>query len=160
VSHQERYRELIRQPQWPVFGLHTASDAPTETSLDRMIASAARRFRVDRALVKAVVASESNFEIRAVSRVGALGLMQLMPQTAREMNVTAPFDPRENLKGGVRYLREMLDRYGDLTLALAAYNAGPSAVDRHGGIPPYRETEEYVTRVLGHFRRYRGELPN
>ena len=117
-------------------------------------------FRVDPALVKAVVATESNFEITAVSRAGAQGLMQLMPETAREMGVLAPFKPSENLRGGVRYLREMLDRYGDTRLALAAYNAGPEAVDRHGGIPPYPETEDYVARVLDYYRGYQSQFAN
>ncbi len=121
---------------------------------DRLILRAAESYDVDPALVKAVVAAESNFEPRAVSRVGAQGLMQLMPQTARAMGVRRPFAPSENIRGGVRYLRKLLDRFDDLDHALAAYNAGPDAVMRYGGIPPYPETEAYVTRVLSHYRRY------
>jgi soluble lytic murein transglycosylase-like protein len=111
-------------------------------------------------LVKAVMAAESNFEKSAVSRVGAQGLMQLMPTTAREMGVVSPFVPSDNIRGGVRYLSEMLDRYGDVKFALAAYNAGPRAVDRHGGIPPYPETRAYVKRVLGFYREYQVEFTN
>jgi soluble lytic murein transglycosylase-like protein len=122
-----------------------------------LIRSAATAFDVDPALVKAVVAAESNFDVHAVSPVGAQGLMQLMPATARAMEVDWPFDARENLAGGVKYLRMMLDRYGDTRYALAAYNAGPEAVDRHGGIPPYRETQEYVKRVLRFYSDYRSE---
>jgi soluble lytic murein transglycosylase-like protein len=129
--------------------------APNRRRFDRMIFTAAQEFNVEPALVKAVVAAESNFDARAVSPVGAQGLMQLMPQTARAMGVDWPFDPRDNLKGGVRYLRAMLDRFDDTKYALAAYNAGPEAVDRYGGIPPYRETREYVQKVLRFYASYR-----
>jgi soluble lytic murein transglycosylase-like protein len=131
--------------------------APAIDTFDRLIATAARRYDVDPALVKAVVAAESNFDADAISTVGAQGLMQLMPETARRMGVEAPFEPGENLRGGVRYLSQMLDRYGDLRRALAAYNAGPAAVDRHQGLPPYPETRAYVSRVLHYYRDYRGD---
>jgi soluble lytic murein transglycosylase-like protein len=121
---------------------------------DHLIQNTADSFDVDPALVKAVVAAESNFEPRAVSHVGAQGLMQLMPSTARAMGVRRPFAPSENIRGGVRYLRSHIDRFEELDLALAAYNAGPEAVKRHGGIPPYPETEAYVAKVLSHYRRY------
>jgi hypothetical protein len=136
------------------------SHAPIEAAFDELILSTARSFGVDPALVKAVMAAESNFEKSAVSRVGAQGLMQLMPTTAREMGVVSPFVPSDNIRGGVRYLSEMLDRYGDVKFALAAYNAGPRAVDRHGGIPPYPETRAYVKRVLGFYREYQVEFTN
>ena len=99
---------------------------------------------------------ESDFVPTAVSRVGALGLMQLMPQTARSMGVTDPFDPRQNILGGSRYLRVLANRFeGDLILTTAAYNAGGGAVQRYGGIPPFAETQRYVRRVLEHYQRYR-----
>lgn len=129
--------------------------APKESApYDRLIRRTANSFDIDPALVKAVVATESNFEPEAVSRVGAQGLMQLMPATARAMGVERPFKPSENIRGGVRYLRTLLDRFEKVELALAAYNAGPEAVLRHGGIPPYPETEAYVTKVLSRYRRY------
>ncbi len=118
-------------------------------AFDRIIRDAAQRYRVDMALVKAVIRAESDFVPRAVSPKGALGLMQLMPATARLRNVWRVFEPRENVEGGVSHLRYLLDRYGgNLRLALAAYNAGEKAVDSHGGVPPYPETWEYLQRVL------------
>jgi len=122
--------------------------APKHRGYDEMIGLTAREQRVQPALVKAVIAAESSFDPAAVSRKGAQGLMQLMPATARDLGVDDPLEPKDNVRGGTRYLRSMLDRYGDLSRALAAYNAGPTAVDRYGGIPPYRETQDYVNRVL------------
>jgi soluble lytic murein transglycosylase-like protein len=158
VPHDPRYEAVKRQPRALALSPLRPSGAPTQHTFDLLIAQTARSFSVDPALVKAVVAAESNFRIDAVSRVGALGLMQLMPGTAEQMGVQEPFAPGENLKGGVRYLRAMLDRYGDVRRALAAYNAGPTAVDRYGGIPPYRETKDYVKRVLNYYRDYQGQF--
>jgi soluble lytic murein transglycosylase len=109
----------------------------------------AHRHRVDAALVKAVIRAESDFLPYARSPKGALGLMQLMPATARMHKVWSVFEPKDNIEGGVRHLRLLLDQYnGNVRLALAAYNAGDGAVSRHGGIPPYPETIEYLERVL------------
>ena len=122
--------------------------------LERLVAEAAERHSLDPALVMAVVGVESGFQAQAVSPKGAQGLMQLMPRTAREMGVADAFDPAANLDGGSRYLSSLVARYeGDLTRALAAYNAGMGAVARHGGVPPYAETRRYVQKVLG---RYQG----
>ena len=118
----------------------------------REIREAAERYGVEEALIKAVIRVESGFNSRAVSPKGARGLMQLMPGTASILGVRNSFDPRQNIDGGVRHLRGLIDRFGnDLKLALAAYNAGEQAVVTHGGIPPYRETRDYVTRILGLF---------
>jgi soluble lytic murein transglycosylase len=125
---------------------------------DTLIGRIASRWDVPPALVKAVMKTESNFQRTAVSRKGAQGLMQLMPTTAEDLGVEDPFSAEDNVRGGTRYLRAMMDRYGDWEHALAAYNAGPGAVDEYGGIPPYRETREYVERVLHYYRRYDGDF--
>jgi hypothetical protein len=118
----------------------------------REIREAAERYGVEEGLIRAVIRVESGFNSRAVSPKGARGLMQLMPGTASMLGVRDSFDPRQNIDGGVRHLRGLIDRFGsDLTLALAAYNAGEQAVVNHRGIPPYRETRDYVTRILGLF---------
>jgi len=114
------------------------------------IHQAARRYNLPAALLRGVIRAESNFEVKAVSRAGAQGLMQLMPGTAKELGVDNPFDIEQNIDGGARYLRKMLDNFGgDIKVALAAYNAGPGAVAKYGGnVPPYQETQQYINRVL------------
>jgi hypothetical protein len=120
------------------------------------IRDAARRHAVDESLIRAVIHAESAYRHDAVSPKGAQGLMQLMPATQRELAVADPYDPALNIDGGTRYLARLLDQFGgDVDLASAAYNAGPDAVRRHGGIPPYDETREYVRRVRILLRRYR-----
>jgi membrane-bound lytic murein transglycosylase B len=125
-------------------------------TIEKSILNAARRYNLPPGLIKGVIRAESNFQIAAVSHAGAQGLMQLMPATAKELGVRNPFDIEENIDGGARYLRQMLDSFGgDVKVALAAYNAGPGAVERYGGrIPPYQETEEYVDRVLRFSRQF------
>jgi soluble lytic murein transglycosylase len=134
------------------------SSAPVRWEYDGLIGLTARTHRVPPALVKAVIAAESSFDPDAVSRKGAQGLMQLMPTTARSLGVADPLRPDENVDGGVRYLRDMIDRFGNLSWALAAYNAGPEAVDRYRGVPPYPETRDYVKRVLTYYRAYDGDF--
>lgn len=119
------------------------------TSYHSIVHEKATKYKIDPSLVKAVIMTESNWNERAVSRKGAMGLMQLMPSTASDMNVRNPFNPEENIEGGVKYLRHLLERFnGDLTLALAAYNAGPKWVEKFGVIPPITETRRYVNKVL------------
>ncbi len=119
------------------------------TAYDALIQTEAKRHDVDAALVSAVIRAESNYEPRAISRKGARGLMQLMPATAQRLSVRRPFDPAANVAGGVRYLKELLDRFHHRPeLVLAAYNAGERAVETYGGVPPYRETVGYVKRIL------------
>ena len=120
----------------------------TQEDIDAAIEQAAARHNVDPSLVRSVVKVESNFDPNAVSRKGAMGLMQLMPSTARSLNVSNPFDPQQNVDAGVRHLRKLLDSYGgDVSLSLAAYNAGSGAVARSAGIPHFRETQNYVRRI-------------
>jgi hypothetical protein len=120
----------------------------TQQEIDAAIEQAATRHNVDPSLVRAVIKVESNFNPNAVSRTGAMGLMQLMPQTARSLNVVNPFDPQQNVDAGVRHLKKLMESYGgDVKLTLAAYNAGAGAVARSAGVPHYRETRNYVKRI-------------
>lgn len=125
---------------------------------DRLIHRAALAHQVEPALIKAVIHTESAFNPRAVSRAGAQGLMQLMPQTADFLKVTEPFDPRQNIDGGARYLAYLMARFDQLDLVLAAYNAGEGNVRRHGGIPPFDETRRYVRKVQDLLPVYRAEM--
>jgi soluble lytic murein transglycosylase-like protein len=127
-------------------------------TFDPLIRTASRAHGVPAALVKAVIAAESSFDAGAVSPKGAMGLMQLMPGTARDLGVDDAFESDQNVQGGTRYLRELYDRYGDWLRTLAAYNAGPEAVDRYDGVPPYTETREYVKRVLSYYRRFHDDF--
>ncbi len=121
-------------------------------SFEQMIREAAARHGISASLIKALIKVESEFNPQAVSKKGALGLMQLMPENLASLQVEDPFNPRQNIMGGVRYLKTLLKRYrGRVPLALAAYNAGPSLVDRHQGIPPIKETEMFVEKVMKYF---------
>ena len=151
--HQPRYENMVEIEDHA----KPAPRPPEDWRWDGLIGLTARQHELPAALVKAVIAAESDFDPEAVSRAGAQGLMQLMPRTARDLGVSDPLRADENVRGGVRYLRSMIDRFGELRLALAAYNAGPAAVVRYGGIPPYRETRDYVKRVLTYYRDYHGE---
>ena len=138
----------------PVEKSHEGNNIANVTSgnaaVDQLIKKASDRYGVDEKLVRSVVKAESNFDAGVVSHAGAQGLMQLMPATAKGLGVTDPFDPEQNLMGGTKYLRQMLDRYdGNTELALAAYNAGPGNVDKYEGVPPFRETQNYITKILG-----------
>lgn len=150
VPNDARYVPVVLRTVYP----QSPSRVPSYRGYDGLILLNARANDVPPALVKAVIAAESRFDSEAVSHAGAQGLMQLMPETARALGVDDPFRPDENVRGGTAYLRAMLDRYGDFSRALAAYNAGPTAVDRHQGVPPYRETRDYVRRVLNYYRHY------
>jgi soluble lytic murein transglycosylase-like protein len=141
-------------PGASVWGPAPAPLAPQH--IEALVQSNASAWQVDPALVKAVIANESGFDANATSKVGAQGLMQLMPGTASSLGVRDPYDPQQNVAGGTRYLRGLLDRFGgDARLAVAAYNAGPGAVEKYGDVPPYAETQSYVQNVLASYDKYR-----
>ncbi|RWR05555.1 lytic transglycosylase domain-containing protein [Siminovitchia fortis] len=126
----------------------SSTEVKQDSPVEQVINRAAETYRLPSKLIKAVIRHESNFNTRAVSRTGAAGLMQLMPATARGLGVTDIMDPEQNVMAGAKYLRNMLDKYkGNVKLALAAYNAGPGNVDKYGGIPPFKETQNYVRKV-------------
>lgn len=126
-----------------------SSRLSSNTSFESLIDQASQKYDVDADLVKAVIQNESDYDAQAISSAGAMGLMQLMPATAASLGVEDPMDPAQNIEGGVKLLRELLNQFsGNLTNTLAAYNAGPGAVQQYGGVPPYQETQTYVKRVL------------
>lgn len=123
---------------------------------DHYISNASAQTGVDSRLLKAMIKAESDFNPRAISRKGAMGLMQIMPENFKMLNLQNPFDPWQNIRAGARYFQQLYQRFnGKLALSLAAYNAGPTAVDRYKTIPPYKETEEYVQRVLRYYRTFK-----
>lgn len=134
-------------------GMTAVSDLPpADADLSAFVQQAAREYNVDPRLVSAVAQTESGGDQSAVSPAGAIGVMQLMPDTAASLGVN-PYDEKQNVEGGAKYLREMLDAFGgDVRKAVAAYNAGPAAVKAYGGVPPYRETQDYVSKVLDLYR--------
>jgi len=128
----------------------------TINQYDHLITGASKKQEISFALLKALIKTESNFNPKAVSRAGAKGLMQIMPANIKDLNIQDPFDPQESIMGGARYLKQLIKRFnGELPLALAAYDAGPSVVERHQGIPPIKETEEFVEKVLKYYAIYR-----
>jgi soluble lytic murein transglycosylase-like protein len=136
----------------------TLAKTEPEKPYEELIRAAAAKYGVDEDLLFSVIAAESNFDAKAVSRKGAQGLMQLMPATARDLNVNNTFDAAQNIDGGAQYLRAMLERFGnDLRLALAAYNAGPEKVEKHRGVPPIAETRAYLERVMRQYNERKGK---
>jgi soluble lytic murein transglycosylase len=146
VPTTPEYRLYIRHNPNRTYSRHTTK------RYDRYIKQAAREHDLAFALIKAIIKVESDFDPEAVSRMGAKGLMQIMPINYKSLNIRNPFDPKQNILGGAKYFRRMLDRYdGQLSLSLAAYNAGPTIVDRYNGIPPYPETIDYVDKVMKYY---------
>jgi hypothetical protein len=137
----------------------TSHITPSTHEIQQLIVRTAQRYGVDPALALALAKAESNFDPDAISHKGAIGVMQLMPETAKSLGVANPYDPAENIDGGVRYLRQLIERFGgNIVLAVAAYNAGPNAVRRYGGVPPYPETQTFVRKVLAYWEAFRKEL--
>lgn len=132
---------------------YTSSNSMTISDYDDIIKRAAEVYNIPEKLINSVIKQESNFNPAALSTAGAAGLMQLMPGTAKYLGVTNILDPEQNVMGGAKYLRQMLDQFdNNLETAIAAYNAGPGAVKKHGGIPPYKETQNYVQKVLNYYQ--------
>src|SRR5579863_5172430 len=157
IEHFEEAGDLENQASGltsPLLAKGARNGAPAQFDLDEVVNAASGRYRLDPDLVSSVIKAESGFNVRAVSPKGAQGLMQLMPDTASKLGVPDAFEPRANVEGGTRYLRELLERYDfDLVKALAAYNAGPLRVEQYGGVPPYYETQAYVARVVKDFNK-------
>jgi len=152
----DRHYTLVSAPRGLVET--PASGLASRSLYDPLILRASRRHGLPPALVKAVIRVESAFDARALSKKGAMGLMQLMPDTAQKLGVEDAFAADQNVFGGAAYLRNLHNRYGSWSYTLAAYNAGPRTVDRYRGIPPFHETREYVRKVLSYYRRYHGDF--
>jgi soluble lytic murein transglycosylase len=152
VPTHQGFRRVIREGN-----ARLSSPGLSANSYEGLIRSASSRYNIDADLIRAIIKVESDFDSTARSQKGATGLMQLMPETARLHNIEDLYDPTANIEGGVRHLKLLLGKYqGDLELSLAAYNAGIKAVEKHGGIPPFAETRDYVRRVLNYYQTYRG----
>jgi soluble lytic murein transglycosylase-like protein len=150
TSNQHDYKVYIKERA------SISAKFSTTDKYDHFISDASREFGVDSRLLKAMIKAESDFDPRAISKKGAMGLMQIMPENFKMLNLRNPFDPWENIKAGARYFKALHERFnGKLALSLAAYNAGPTAVDRYKNIPPFQETEEYVRRVLSYYRAFK-----
>ena len=153
VPSSQKYRPYFKEAYKYRVPAFTADSDPARYR--RFIDEAARRHGISRALLKAIIKVESDYNPRAVSHKGAKGLMQIMPENFAVCDIDNPFDPRQNIMGGTRFLKKLLERFnGDLTKAVAAYNAGAGAVERCNGIPPIEETRNYVTKVMRLYRRY------
>jgi soluble lytic murein transglycosylase-like protein len=157
-SNVNKRGKLVARTKPKARGAKSSASAETPADYDAYIREAANLYQIPEALVRAVIRVESNFDSRAISRANAQGLMQMIPATAERMLVTDPFDARQNVLGGTRYLRVLANLFnGNLQLTLAAYNAGEGAVIRYRGIPPYEETQAYVTKVLEFYNLYRSK---
>jgi len=156
LTNQSRFDALTQLPEISQLaalkGSSNVSQNASKAQLKEMISKIAQKHGLDEKLVHAVVKQESGFNPKATSHCGAMGLMQLMPSTAKSLGVKDAYNPLQNVDGGVRYLKSMLDKYnGNVVLALAAYNAGPGAVDKYQDVPPYKETQNYVKNILSNY---------
>jgi soluble lytic murein transglycosylase len=149
TSSTHQYQLFLKERPKPI-------TSPSSNQYDHLIADASQRYGVDVPLLKAIIRAESGFDHKAVSKKGAMGLMQIMPENFGLLGLKDPFDPWQNIDAGTRYFKQMYERFkGKLSLSLAAYNAGPSAVDYYKTIPPYEETEDYVRKVLLFYYNYK-----
>ncbi|SDB21044.1 protein of unknown function [Desulfonatronum thiosulfatophilum] len=137
----------------PFISFRSGMSSADRASITRYVERYGAQYGIDPNLILAVIEVESGFNHQAISRAGAQGLMQIMPATQQDLGLVSPFDPQENIEAGIRYLKMLMERFPDITLALAAYNAGPANVERYNGIPPFRETQDYVRKVLSNYDR-------
>ena len=155
-SASVKFGDLLTRPTTSVsaniYSAQAADKLTPRQKIQDIVSRMSKKHGVDEKLVNALIKQESGFNPNAKSKVGAMGLMQLMPSTAKGLGVTNPMDPEQNVEGGVKYLKSMLNKYnGNIILALAAYNAGPGAVDKYDGVPPYKETQNYVKSILANY---------
>lgn len=161
VSFQNIMNSMTAEQKFtPASVNNTAQTAPVHNDpkeFDSIIAEASQKYNVDESLIRAVIRQESGFNPQATSCCGAQGMMQLMPETAAGLGVKNAYDARDNIMGGTKYLGQLLSQFdGNMTKAIAAYNAGPGAVQHYGGVPPYSETQNYVDKVLGYYQENKG----
>jgi soluble lytic murein transglycosylase len=150
TSNQHEYKVYLKERK------SISTEFQATDKYDKLISNASAEFNLDSRLLKAMIKAESDFDPRAISTKGAMGLMQIMPENFKMLNLENPFDPWQNIRAGAQYFKKLYKRFnGKLALSLAAYNAGPTAVDRYKNIPPYQETEEYVRRVLRYYRTFK-----
>jgi soluble lytic murein transglycosylase-like protein len=150
IERLETYISRLKSGQ-----VSTNVDHIISSKIDEAIEKASKTYNIDSALIRAVIKQESNFNVTVVSHAGAQGLMQIMPDTAKWLKVGNVWDIEQNIMGGTQYLRDQLNTFGDMKLALAAYNAGPNAVKKYKGIPPFRETQDYVVKVIRFYNAYK-----
>ena len=152
VQNSQNHDHVDLKSDFKTINKNNGTELNKKEKIEKIIFEKSKKYGVDPLLIRAIAKNESGFNDKAVSPVGAKGVMQLMDSTASEMGVKNPFDPEENIEGGVKYFSFLLNKFGDIKLAVAAYNAGPGNVRKYGGIPPFKETERYVGRVLNDYR--------
>jgi hypothetical protein len=154
----EDVKTIAKDKKKTTFIKGTRSQTMTYTDYEQLAVAIAKKYDFDPELIKAVIEAESGWNPRAISKRGALGLMQIMPETAEYLGVQNPFDPEENINAGVRYLKLLFEKFGSIRLALAAYNAGPTVVQRYKGVPPYLETNNYIKNILYQYKDSRSHI--